>query len=57
LKASIGAAPDQTTFDVVLAEIYAQNNELDAAAGILNTAVARTNKEPRTRSPSSHLHA
>jgi len=46
LKASIGAAPDQTTFDVVLAEIYAQNNELDAAASILNTAVARTNKEP-----------
>ena len=46
LKASIDAAPNQTTFDVVLAQLYAQDNELDAAANILSTAVARTNKKP-----------
>jgi predicted Zn-dependent protease len=46
LKASIGAAPNQTTFDVVLAQLYAQDNELDAAAKTLNDAVMRTNQEP-----------
>lgn len=45
LTSAIAAAPETTAYDVVLADVYARNNEFDAAAKILNDAAARTNSE------------
>jgi tetratricopeptide (TPR) repeat protein len=45
LTSAIAAAPETTVYDIVLADIYAQDNGFDAAAKVLNDAIARTRSD------------
>jgi tetratricopeptide (TPR) repeat protein len=42
LTSAIAAAPETTAYDIVLADVYAQDSGFDAAAKVLNDAIART---------------
>jgi tetratricopeptide (TPR) repeat protein len=45
LTSAIAAAPETTAYDIVLADIYARDNGFDAAAKVLNDAIARTQSD------------
>jgi tetratricopeptide (TPR) repeat protein len=46
LLSAVAAAPESTVYDIALADIYAGDNEFDAAAKVLNDAIARTQSGP-----------
>jgi tetratricopeptide (TPR) repeat protein len=45
LTSAIAAAPATTAYDIVLADIYAQDKGFDAAAKVLNDAIVRTQSD------------
>jgi tetratricopeptide (TPR) repeat protein len=45
LTSAIAAAPDTSAYDIVLADVYAQDSGFDAAAKVLSDAIARTRSD------------
>ena len=45
LLSAIATAPQSTAYDIALAEIYAKDDDLNAAAGVLNYAMTRTQSD------------
>jgi predicted Zn-dependent protease len=42
LRSAIAGSPESTAYDIALAEVYARSSGVDAAAKVLNDAIART---------------
>jgi tetratricopeptide (TPR) repeat protein len=42
LLSAIAGSPESTAYDIALAEVYARSSDVDAAARVLNDAIART---------------